>query len=231
MTGLAVGRRRRDAGRVPGGDARRRALRRRPGPRSSPGCAASREPRAPPARARAAAAAARPRRRGTRRVTDRWRVDDDLLGDLTRAEESRRVREAVLTLPVRYREAVVLCDLQELSYADAAAALGCAVGTVRSRLHRGRALLAAKLTRSSRSAPGRRTRRANRRTRPHRTGRWSSGGPHGRSGDSHDLPHSRRRDCRTWRADATSGAGPSAASKRTSITAPRARSSWRASVR
>jgi RNA polymerase sigma-70 factor (ECF subfamily) len=40
---------------------------------------------------------------------------------------------------------VVLCDLQELSYADAAAALDCAVGTVRSRLHRGRALLAAKM--------------------------------------------------------------------------------------
>jgi DNA-directed RNA polymerase specialized sigma24 family protein len=38
-----------------------------------------------------------------------------------------------------------LCDLQELSYADAAAALGCALGTVRSRLHRGRALLSRRL--------------------------------------------------------------------------------------
>jgi RNA polymerase sigma-70 factor (ECF subfamily) len=46
---------------------------------------------------------------------------------------------------VKFREAVVLCDLQELDYADAAAALGCPVGTVRSRLHRGRALLAARL--------------------------------------------------------------------------------------
>jgi RNA polymerase sigma-70 factor (ECF subfamily) len=35
----------------------------------------------------------------------------------------------------------VLCDLQEMSYVEAAATLGCAVGTVRSRLHRGRALL------------------------------------------------------------------------------------------
>jgi RNA polymerase sigma-70 factor (ECF subfamily) len=69
----------------------------------------------------------------------------DVLGDLTRAEEADAVREAVMTLPIRYREAVALCDLQELSYADAAAALGCAVGTVRSRLHRGRTLLAAKL--------------------------------------------------------------------------------------
>jgi len=39
----------------------------------------------------------------------------------------------------------VLCDLQEMSYADASVALGCAVGTVRSRLHRARALLVEKL--------------------------------------------------------------------------------------
>ncbi len=41
--------------------------------------------------------------------------------------------------------AVVLCDLEELSYEEAAATLDCAVGTIRSRLHRGRALLLAKL--------------------------------------------------------------------------------------
>ena len=73
-------------------------------------------------------------------------VDAEALGDLTRAESIEALREAVLTLPVRYREAVVLCDLQEMTYADAASAIGCAVGTVRSRLHRGRALLAVKLT-------------------------------------------------------------------------------------
>jgi RNA polymerase sigma-70 factor, ECF subfamily len=75
----------------------------------------------------------------------RLATDDDPLGDLTRAERLEALREAVLTLPLRYREAVVLCDLQELSYADAALALGCALGTVRSRLHRGRTLLARKL--------------------------------------------------------------------------------------
>jgi RNA polymerase sigma-70 factor, ECF subfamily len=74
---------------------------------------------------------------------------DDVLGALTRAESIEAVRDAVLTLPIAYREAIVLCDLQELSYVDAAAALGCAVGTVRSRLHRGRALLAAKLSASA----------------------------------------------------------------------------------
>jgi RNA polymerase sigma-70 factor (ECF subfamily) len=51
----------------------------------------------------------------------------------------------VLSLPAQYREAVVLCDLQEASYEEAAAALDCPVGTVRSRLSRGRALLAQKL--------------------------------------------------------------------------------------
>jgi RNA polymerase sigma-70 factor, ECF subfamily len=68
-----------------------------------------------------------------------------VLNDLLRVERVEAVRRAVLSLPLRYREAVVLCDLQELTYADAADALSCAVGTVRSRLHRGRALLASKL--------------------------------------------------------------------------------------
>ena len=52
-----------------------------------------------------------------------------------------KVRQAVLTLPPPYREVVVLCELQELSYAETADVLGCAIGTVRSRLHRGKALL------------------------------------------------------------------------------------------
>jgi RNA polymerase sigma-70 factor (ECF subfamily) len=56
-----------------------------------------------------------------------------------------RVRQAVLSLPTNYREVVVLCDLQEMSYEEAAAALRCALGTVRSRLHRGRSLLMDKL--------------------------------------------------------------------------------------
>jgi RNA polymerase sigma-70 factor (ECF subfamily) len=55
------------------------------------------------------------------------------------------VHRLVLTLPVLYREALILCDLHELGYAEAAAALGCPVGTVRSRLHRARALLANKV--------------------------------------------------------------------------------------
>jgi RNA polymerase sigma-70 factor, ECF subfamily len=69
----------------------------------------------------------------------------DPLEDLARAQQIEALRRAVLTLPVRYREVVVLCDLEEMTYVDAAQALDCAVGTVRSRLHRARALLAAKV--------------------------------------------------------------------------------------
>ena len=72
-------------------------------------------------------------------------ADADPLAELTRAEYVEMLRRAVLALPVRYREAVVLCDLEELSYAEAADALDCAIGTVRSRLHRARAMLAARL--------------------------------------------------------------------------------------
>jgi RNA polymerase sigma-70 factor, ECF subfamily len=60
-------------------------------------------------------------------------------------ERRDRVRSAVLSLPPEFRETVVLCELEEMSYEEAAQALECPIGTVRSRLHRGRALLLAKL--------------------------------------------------------------------------------------
>jgi RNA polymerase sigma-70 factor (ECF subfamily) len=82
----------------------------------------------------------------------------DPLADLTSAEAIAALRRAVLALPLRYREVIVLCDLQELSYVDAAAALDCPVGTVRSRLNRGRSLLTAKILNEQRpqdrAAPG-----------------------------------------------------------------------------
>ena len=73
-------------------------------------------------------------------------VNDDPLIDLTRREGIENLRRAVQALPRRYREVVVLCDLEEVDYADAAIALGCPIGTVRSRLHRARALLLEKLS-------------------------------------------------------------------------------------
>jgi len=72
-------------------------------------------------------------------------ADDDVVDDLTRKETVEAVRNAVLSLPLVYREALVLCDLEYASYEAAAEALGCPVGTVRSRLSRGRSMLAQKL--------------------------------------------------------------------------------------
>jgi RNA polymerase sigma-70 factor (ECF subfamily) len=72
-------------------------------------------------------------------------AEGDLAGDVERSRMIESVRAAVLALPLHYREAVVLCDLQGLPYEQAAEALGCAVGTVRSRLHRARQMLAERL--------------------------------------------------------------------------------------
>jgi RNA polymerase sigma-70 factor (ECF subfamily) len=72
-------------------------------------------------------------------------VQPDPLLDLSMQRNTTALRCALLELPIRYREVIVLCDLQELNYAEAARALDCAVGTVRSRLHRGRAMLARRL--------------------------------------------------------------------------------------
>jgi len=69
----------------------------------------------------------------------------DPLEDLARAEAVAQVQRAVLALPAKYREVIALCELEGLDYAAAGAALGAPIGTVRSRLHRARALLLAKL--------------------------------------------------------------------------------------
>jgi len=69
---------------------------------------------------------------------------------LNNEQELAVLQAAILTLPPNYREVVVLCCIESLDYEQAAARLGCAVGTVRSRLHRARAILAAKLSRRER---------------------------------------------------------------------------------
>ena len=75
----------------------------------------------------------------------RFTTQDDPFRNCFRNEVTKLVRHAVLTLPTRYREVVVLCDFQEMSCAEAAQVLDCALGTVNSRLHRGHALLLKKL--------------------------------------------------------------------------------------
>lgn len=58
-----------------------------------------------------------------------------------RSYDLERLRQAIGTLPPVYREVVLLCEIEELDYAEAAKVIGCPIGTVRSRLHRARALL------------------------------------------------------------------------------------------
>jgi RNA polymerase sigma-70 factor (ECF subfamily) len=60
-------------------------------------------------------------------------------------ETAYHVRQAIATLPENYREVVVLCELEGMSYEEAASALDCPVGTIRSRLHRAREILVQKL--------------------------------------------------------------------------------------
>jgi RNA polymerase sigma-70 factor (ECF subfamily) len=65
--------------------------------------------------------------------------------EMVSRENIRRVRQAIATLPENYREVVVLCEMDEMSYEDAAAVLECPIGTVRSRLHRAKSMLTEKL--------------------------------------------------------------------------------------
>jgi RNA polymerase sigma-70 factor (ECF subfamily) len=60
---------------------------------------------------------------------------------LQRIDASPEIDSALRGLPEEYRAAVLLVDVEDLSYEDAASVLGCPVGTVRSRLHRARKLL------------------------------------------------------------------------------------------
>jgi RNA polymerase sigma-70 factor (ECF subfamily) len=77
----------------------------------------------------------------------------ELATQVMRDQGIQKIRMAIATLPDHYRQVIVLCDLCELTYADAASRLKCAVGTVRSRLNRGHALLAQKLKQTKNPQP------------------------------------------------------------------------------
>jgi RNA polymerase sigma-70 factor (ECF subfamily) len=72
-------------------------------------------------------------------------IDETLQSSAEDDPDSRfavdRLRRTIAFLPVRYREALVLCCLQERSYKEAATIAGCSPGTVASRLSRARKLL------------------------------------------------------------------------------------------
>lgn len=79
---------------------------------------------------------------------DRWDAKsapgaDEELATMRLGEE---IQEALLDLPIEFREAVVMCDVIGLSYEEIAEAVAVPIGTVRSRIHRGRKLLRTALT-------------------------------------------------------------------------------------
>ena len=94
-----------------------------------------------------------PAEEGADASADRFVAQNDPLGDLARSEMIEHLRHAVLALPAHYREVVVLCELHEMNYTEAAAVLGCATGTIRSRLHRARSLLIEKLRTANETDP------------------------------------------------------------------------------
>ena len=71
--------------------------------------------------------------------------EDGPADEIARSEITAAFRRAMLELPLQHREVISLCDLEELPYATVAGILSCPVGTVRSRLHRARALLTLRL--------------------------------------------------------------------------------------
>jgi len=89
--------------------------------------------------------------RRRRREEQRWLpLEESAAGaappaEIADAEEAADLWKAIASLPERYREAVILCDMEEMSNEQAASVLGCAVGTIWSRLHRAHELLQRKL--------------------------------------------------------------------------------------
>ena len=70
---------------------------------------------------------------------------DSPLERVLRGELAERVRRAVAAIAPHYRDVLILCDLSDLSYAEAAQVCGIDIGTVRSRLSRARTQLAQRL--------------------------------------------------------------------------------------
>ena len=68
-------------------------------------------------------------------------ADADPADEAASRERDALLQRALDALPIHYRSAVALCDVEEMSYEEIARVMGCPVGTVRSRVHQGRLLL------------------------------------------------------------------------------------------
>jgi RNA polymerase sigma-70 factor (ECF subfamily) len=68
--------------------------------------------------------------------------DDDPGAALSRKETVEAVQRGIDALPAQWKEAIILCEFEEMTYEEAALVLGVPVGTVRSRLHRAKTRLA-----------------------------------------------------------------------------------------
>ena len=67
---------------------------------------------------------------------------DDVLASIRLGED---IQKALLDLPDDFREAIVMCDIVGMSYEEIAQAIDAPIGTVRSRIHRGRKMLKERL--------------------------------------------------------------------------------------
>ena len=90
----------------------------------------------------------RKRRRPTSALPDdpEWVLPPSPAADEVSTGQSDDIQAALATLPEEFRVPVVLCDVADQSYEQIARALGVPVGTVRSRIHRGRRMLRSLLT-------------------------------------------------------------------------------------
>jgi RNA polymerase sigma-70 factor (ECF subfamily) len=80
--------------------------------------------------------------------------EESVLRSLEREDQKQLVHRGLRALPADLREALVLCDLQGLSYDEVATALQIPLGTVKSRINRGRLELARRLLSARRRMEG-----------------------------------------------------------------------------
>lgn len=88
------------------------------------------------------------------RPEERQSSGADLVASMVASETATRVRRLIRALPSRYREVLILCDLQGLTYEETARVLNAPVGTIRSRLHRARMRLAERVEMTDRRDHG-----------------------------------------------------------------------------